>query len=430
MEACSSLSKPDEKIMKSLHKNLLSLTSLQAINYLSPFIVLPYLSHTLSMSHFGLIMYILSIISIAAIITDFGFQIYSTNWIAKNKNNKSEVAKHIGSVLLLKTIISLMVICIINIFIFNVSMFNNTPIIEISILLSLIVFLQIYQSPWFFQGIEEMFNITICVSISKITYLGLIIILVNSTNSIVNVLISLLISTTLASAVSIYLIYKSNYEIKVPSVNILCDTFKKSIPFFISKAFVMIYTTANTFVVGSFSGTNQTALYSSSEKLYQASQGVTSPLSQVLFPYLSRTKDISIFIKYTLLLSIPVVIACLFSYIYSIEIITTIFGDDYSKASDTLKIFLLCTIISYFGVNFGYPAFSIIDDLKYPNISVIIGGIIQLLQVIVLVYFNMVSGENIALTILITESFVVTFRLFFFIKLYRKKNVKKNPENH
>ncbi|MEM8120381.1 oligosaccharide flippase family protein, partial [Morganella morganii] len=74
------MSKPDEKIMKSLHKNLLSLTSLQAINYLSPFIVLPYLSHTLSMSHFGLIMYILSIISIAAIITDFGFQIYSTNW--------------------------------------------------------------------------------------------------------------------------------------------------------------------------------------------------------------------------------------------------------------------------------------------------------------------------------------------------------------
>ncbi|MFB9998018.1 oligosaccharide flippase family protein [Providencia rustigianii] len=66
---------------------------------------------------------------------------------------------------------------------------------------------------------------------------------------------------------------------------------KSSYTYFLSRASVVIYTSASTFIVGSYSGLNQAALFSSAEKLYQAGQSITSPVSQAIFPHIARTGE-------------------------------------------------------------------------------------------------------------------------------------------
>ncbi|WP_409339321.1 oligosaccharide flippase family protein, partial [Providencia rustigianii] len=69
--------------MNRIYKNILSLTLIQLFNYISPLLVLPYLSRTLSIDGFGLLMLSMSMISICLVISDFGFNLSSTYWIAK-----------------------------------------------------------------------------------------------------------------------------------------------------------------------------------------------------------------------------------------------------------------------------------------------------------------------------------------------------------
>ncbi|HIH5505105.1 TPA: oligosaccharide flippase family protein, partial [Proteus mirabilis] len=160
--------------MNKIHINIISLTILQFVSYLSPLIVLPYLSRILTIVEFGFIMISFSLISLSMIITDYGFGIFSPFWIAKNRNNIKRTSLHIGSVFYIKTI--LVLICSILLFLY-INLANSIPVQNKTyyyFLLLTSILVQTFQPTWFFQGIEKMFNITIIMSISKLSYVILI----------------------------------------------------------------------------------------------------------------------------------------------------------------------------------------------------------------------------------------------------------------
>ncbi|EIH0305404.1 oligosaccharide flippase family protein, partial [Escherichia coli] len=72
----------------TLIKNIFYLFIVQIINYVAPFLVLPYLSRVLSVDNFGLLMMIISASSIALIVTDYGFSLSGPLFVAVNKHNK------------------------------------------------------------------------------------------------------------------------------------------------------------------------------------------------------------------------------------------------------------------------------------------------------------------------------------------------------
>ncbi len=205
-------------------------------------------------------------------------------------------------------------------------------------------------------------------------------------------------------------------------MKMIINAFKYSSEFFLSRAAVGIYTSASTLVVGSFAGVQQAAFYACAEKLYQAGQSLMSPVSQALFPYLARTGDKKILYKCIGILLIPLVAGCFICGIYSGEILELFYGVGFVPANSVLEVFLVCSIITFISINFGYPAFSIIGRLDLANKSVFLAAVLQLVIIITLIFLDKVSAINVAIGVFFVEFSVMIARCYLFLYHVRLKS--------
>ncbi|HFT9206809.1 TPA: O100 family O-antigen flippase, partial [Escherichia coli] len=171
-----------------------------------------------------------------------------------------------------------------------------------------------------------------------------------------------------------------------------------------------------TLIVGAASGVVQAGLYSSAEKLYQAGQNLTSPISQALYPYVARTGNKNILFKTILLLLIPMILGCSICFIYAAEIIKLIYGASFVNAQHVLRIFLIISIITFVSINLGYPAFAAMGRVNLANYTVMLGGIVQVLLLAILYTINSINAVNVALSVLTTEIIVLAVRILLLIK--------------
>ncbi|HFK2640145.1 TPA: O33 family O-antigen flippase, partial [Escherichia coli] len=289
--------------------------------------------------------------------------------------------------------------------------------------LGVIITTQSFQPIWFFQGLEKMKNITFSLIISKSVYVILIFCLVK-TNHVERVFLALVLSNVVTLVISNYLLYRNGYAIGTPCNKLFRDEIKNSFPFFLSRAAVGVYTSASTFIVGSFAGLNQAAVYSSAEKLYQAGQNALSPISQALYPYLARSGDKKTLYKFVVLFFILLCMICILSSYYSNTIVMLFFGNKYNAASQVLNVFLLSLVITFVSFNFGYPAFAAIKRVQIVNYTVVLGGGLQLLMIIILIVSEKITPLNMARSVLFTETLVLISRLgLYFYLILKNDNV-------
>lgn len=370
-----------------------------------------------------MIMMSLSLCAIGFIITDYGFNLSASYWIAKHSNNIYRVSKYIGAVYVIKILLVLGFIVILILYsIFSGSILASKY--ELITLIGLVVLSQSFQPMWFFQGIEKMKNVTIYMVVSKLFYLFFVWLMVKNASDTDYVLISLCISNVIATVISQYSIYREGYKVLFPPRHLVAHVFRSSSSFFLARLSVSVYTSASTLIVGSYAGLHQAAMYSAAEKLYMAGQSLSSPVSQALYPYLARTGNSKALLKIMALLLPAFMIGCIVVGLFSSEFISLFYGHGYEDAVQTFNVFLLSLVVTFVSINFGYPAFASLGKLKWANYTVFAGGGVQLILLIILYYNNNLTARNVAICILITEATVLAFRA---ILLYTfNKRVSKN----
>ncbi|HHA1385023.1 TPA: oligosaccharide flippase family protein [Enterobacter kobei] len=404
---------------KNVVENILFLSVIQFANYLAPLMVLPFLSRILGVEGFGLIMVAFSACTLCFLLTDFGFNLSAPYWIARNSGYKNRVSRVIGAIFIIKSLILLIIGLMLLLYV--VLYTNNTTHIRLMYtIIYCIAISQAFQPVWFFQGIEKMKNVTIFMVTAKLSYLILIFIFVRNKEDDLIVLLCFFISNFIATIIGVGLIWMSGYKIMIPTRKIIADTFRSSSSFFLSRLAVGVYTNASTLIVGAASGVVQAGLYSSAEKLYQAGQNLTSPISQALYPYVARTGNKNVLFKTILFLLIPMILGCSICYIYAAEIIKLIYGAYFVSAQYVLKIFLIISVVTFVSVNLGYPAFAAMGKVKLANYTVMFGGTVQVLLLVILYTINSISAVNVALSVLTTEILVLAVRILLLLKLNLK----------
>lgn len=419
---------------RNITRNIVASSLVQVVNYVAPFLVFPYLSRVLSVNSFGFLALSLSICNICKIVTDYGFDLSATYWIAQNKTNKHDVSNYILNVLYVKTLLLVMVLCVV----FLYGFFLGDSLIlkenkEITIGIVFIIVTQTYQFTWFFNGIERMKDIAYITLYTKVIYVFLVFFFVKSENDIGICLLCYAFINLITSLASVLKIVKSGFNLSyTKNSGQIIYLLKQSWYFFLSRLSVGFYTTACTFFVGTFAGVQQAALYSCAEKLYQAGKSATVPISQAIFPYVSRTSDYKQFIRCIVLFLIPITIASILVFFFSDKILIMIFGHDYIAAANVLQCFYICLIVSFISIMLGYPAFSLFNRLDLANKSVIFSSIIQVFIVATLIYFEALSAINIALSVLLAESITLLVRVSLLVYLYvsRERNDEKNNTIH
>jgi PST family polysaccharide transporter len=395
--------------------NSLSLFFLQISNFLFPFLTVPYLYRTLGVESFGLINLSSAFVQYFIILSDFGFNLSATKYIAENRDDIYKLNNHFFNVLASKLLLFLLGLIILLIIVFNLNFFSEHK--SVYILSYGSVLGNVLLPVWFFQGMERMTYVTKITIIIKSLSIAPIFLLVKSDENLFIVPLLYSLGSVIVGIISLIYV-KKNFNIYLRHIRLV--SFKKiflclveSFSFFISRISVSIYTITSSFVLGLVAGNVAVGFYISAEKIYTAFQTVYYPLNQVLYPYMVSKKNIKLFKKiffYVVLLNSLIVPFLIFE---SDLIMKSIYSDVNLQSVFVLKILLFACLFTVPSVLLGYPYLGAFGFARLTNLTVIISSIFHVSILGSLFLLNKLTIYSVAYSVLFTEMVVFFLRVFF-----------------
>jgi PST family polysaccharide transporter len=395
---------------KRLLGNFFSLSVLQGANYILPLITLPYLVRVLGVEKFGLIAFAQAFIQYFVILTDYGFNLSATREISIHRENKEKVSEIFISVLTIKfalMILSLILLCAV---VFSFSKFKSDW--QIYFLAFGMVVGQVLYPVWFFQGMERMKYIAFLNIASKLLFTILIFIVIRKISDYIYVPLINSCGFILAGILGQWLAFRNfGIRLHLPSVKCLWVYLKDSTQFFLSRASVSIYTSSNAFFLGLFTNNAVVGYYSAAEKLYVVFRSVYQPLTNAIYPYMAKYRNISLYrkiFKYSLLLNS---VSCILLFVFSRQLVTLLFGNDFQESVIVLRIFSAALFVVVPSILLGYPFLAALGFARYANGSVIAGSLFHLGALAIVSPFY-INAWRVAALVVMTESIVLLSRIY------------------
>jgi polysaccharide transporter, PST family len=411
---------------KRIVANMISLFILQGANYILPLITVPYIVRTLGAEKYGLIAFAMAFTAFFQVITDYGFNLSATRKISIFKQDKEKIANIYSSVIVIKFIL-----CIISLLIllFTIVIFERFRSDFITYLYAFgAVIGNVFFSVWFFQGIERMKYITYLNLFSRGLYTVLIFLLVKAETDY-NILIILnslvpIINGLLSSSI-IY--YKYKIKLVIPNKQNIIKELNEGWHIFTTSLLSNILAVSGTFILGLFHSKEVVGYYAAIDKILKAFNGLMSPITQAIFPFISSNfgksynngilaiKNVSKFI-----LPLAITLSGIL-FIFSEYIISFLYGKEYLEFSIILKylsIWITLGIINnIIGIQF------LIGSGRGSEYS---RAFVLAASVTIIIYFTMVNNFSfyaIIIGMLIGESLLTLSMLYRIqkLRLYKRK---------
>lgn len=406
------LQKIKNNFNSSLVSNFFSLVILQGANYLFPLLTVPYLFRILGVETFGLINFSTAFVQYFAILSDFGFNLSATKYIAANREDKDKRDQYFFNVLIAKLMLFLCGLVILLLIINFVDKFSENKAVYLlsygSVLGSVLL------PTWFFQGMEQMRYITKITIVTRTLAIIPIFFLVKSDTDFLLVPIFYGLGAIAAGLIGIYIVrvnFKLKFNFNKLSFSSVIDCLKESVDFFLSRLSLSLYTISNTFVLGMVLGNTAVGYYAAGEKLYMAVQSMYGPLNQALYPYMVKHRNILIFKK---IFFAVVLINCIVIPIgiYKSEFIMHfIYSTIDFESVSILKILLGACLITVPSILLGYPFLGAFGHTRYTNLTVIISSVFHVSMLVLLVLFNSLTVYTVASLVVTTELIVLILRI-------------------
>lgn len=353
------LAEPEER--KAVLNNFAFLSALQAITYLLPILLLPYLFRVLGPDKFGLLAFAQAFTQYFIILTDYGFNISATKEISVRHQEPAHINKTFHAVMTIKMLLLVISAAILAAVVLWVPRFHSDwPVYVLSF--GTVAGSALFPH-WFFQGIEKMKPIADLNIFGGVLSAILIFTLVRGPE---DYLLVPLIQSAVILTTGLWGQYLVLQILKVPfRFPSFIDLKKELIAgwhVFISIVAINAYTTTRIFAVGLFTNNTLTGLYSAGEKiagLFQTFPLV--PFSQALFPRLSKVFHKSKtrafdFMERIQRITVTVSLICLpLGFIFAPAIVRILCGDYFTEAIWTLRLILisiLCVGSNAFRVQF------------------------------------------------------------------------------
>jgi PST family polysaccharide transporter len=358
---------------KRLLSNFFSLSALQGVNMILPLITLPYLVRVLGVENFGLLSFSLSIIMYFNILVSFGFELSATREISLNRDDKQRVSEIFSSVMFIKLLLSGLSLIILFILGSLVGFIQEHLILYV-VTFGVVIGNFIFPS-WLFQGMEKMKYITYINVVTKVICTILIFILVENKNDYIYVPALNSLAAIFSGLYSLILVYRLfGVKFQLPSTKAVNLLFKESYHFFLSRVANNGSRYYATTVIGLYFGNTLVGYYSMVEKLFYAFMSVGGIISQTIFPFMSRTKNIVFFKRMIITITIVSIVLVIPIMYFNEFILYFVFG----IRNDVLStIFILVFSGSVFGIVsslIGYPLLAAFGYVKYANNSFIISS--------------------------------------------------------
>lgn len=391
---------------------------LQATNYILPLITLPYLVRVLGPEKFGLIAFAQAFIQYFNILTDYGFNLSATREISIYRDDKEKVSEIFSSVMIIKFGLLILSFIIMTILVFFFGKFRQDWLIYY--LTFGMVLGQVLFPVWFFQGMEKMKYITYLNITAKLIFTVAIFVFIRQASDYIYVPFLNFMGFLVAGVLALWIVFKDfNVNFKLPSIRDIKHHLKEGWYIFISTMAVSLYTTSNTFILGLFTNNTVVGYYSGAEKIIKAIQGLLRPVSQTIYPHISKLaseskkKAIKFIRKTTLLVGGASFVFSLVVFIFADVIVNILLGNQYLESIAVLRILAFVPFIVGLSNIFGIQTMLTFDYKKAFSNILIVAGIINISLAFILAPLYQQNG--ISFSVLITEIFV-TITMFIYLQ--------------
>lgn len=408
-------------------KNTFMLYIMNIAQLVLPLVTLPYLTRVLSISNYGVVNYVKSIMTYMQIIIEFGFLLSATKDIVKAKNNK-EIGRIVGNVTLAKIILSFFSFIVLVIFSLSIPLLRSHLLF--TFLSYIPVFLTIFLFDYLFRGIEEMQVITVRYLIMKsiATVLTFFIVKGNST------MIYIPILDIIGSLIAIFFVVREfkKYDIKLSygSFKEVWKTLSSSFLYFISNMATTAFSALNTLLVGILLSAQDVAFWSLVMQFVGAVQALYTPINNGIYPEMVRNKNINLIKKIMLIFMPLITIGCLITYIFAPLILRIVGGMKYIQMSFLMRDITPLLFISFPSMLFGWPVLGAIEKVKETTFTTVLTTFAQVIGLVILILAKEFNLANIAMLRNLTEMILLISRLYFCYKFRDCFVVEKMEKNN
>ena len=396
---------------KTILNNFFSLTLLKVLTYILPLITFPYLIRVLGVEKFGLIMFAQATMYYFEIVVDFGFNLSATREVALNAKKVNKLNEIISAVFSIKCFLLIISFLILFIVLSIFDRFTDDYLIYYYSFLKVIAFA--FFPVWFFQGIEKMKYVTYINIVSKSIYTVLIFVFIQTESDYLLVPLINGFGFFIGSLLALYYVFKHFKHVFVfNSFAIIKQHFIDSSMFFLSRVSVSLYTSSNTFVLGLVASNLTVGYYAIAEKLYMVIRQLYQPIVQVIYPYISKSKNLVFFKKLYPVVVLLNFIGVYILWVFAPELIYLVSKEYFLESIKVFRILLVVSCIVVPSILIGYPFLAALGFKNEANYSTIIGSLFHVVILGILYFSNLINMYNIVYLLLATESIVLLYRYY------------------
>ena len=404
---------------KLLTGNIFSLGVLQGANYILPLFTVPYLVRVLGPEYFGLLAFATATIMYFMLMTDYGFNLSATRQISIHREDEDKVNEIFSSVMMIKTALLIISFGLMSLLVFSFEKFSQHW--EVYFITFGMVIGQMLFPIWLFQGMERMKYIAYLNIGAKAFFTVCIFIFVQEQADYLLVPLLTAMGFIVAGIWSLYLV-KKEFNVSFvwqPIANLkfqLVDGWHV----FLSSMAISLYTISTTFILGIFASNTVVGFFAAADKIVQAIKGLYVPVSQAIYPLISkkihkdRQAGLAFIHKITWVVGIGMFVISAILFLLAEPIVNLLLGEQYQQSILILQIMAFLPFIialsNIYGIqtmlNLGYKqAFS-----RILVAAAIFGGGLSFILV------PLYEGLGTALTLLVVEVFV-TVVMFMYLKI-------------
>lgn len=404
---------------KKLVSNIFSLGVLQVASYVLPLLTVPYLVRVLGPEFFGLTSFATATIMYFILITEYGFNLTTTQQISIHRNDKSKLSQIFSSVMIIKIVLAILCFIMMTILVFSFKKFSNHW--EVYFISYGIVIGQVLFPIWLFQGLEQMKYITFINIGSKIFFTICIFIFVHTKTDYLYVPLLNSLGYLVGGIWSLFLVrrkFKINFIWQ--NISILKVTLFEGWHIFYSSLAVSIYTISTTFILGVFTNNTVVGYYAGADKIVQAVKGLYQPIATAIYPLISKkmndNKKEGLFFINSIKNYVGVYMAAIsfVLFFFAEPIVHLLLGKQYQQSILILKITAFLPLIVSMSNIYGIQ---IMLNLGYKKMFSRIISIAAFLAIVLsLLLVPLYAALGTAITLLIVELFV-TFAMYYYVEV-------------
>jgi polysaccharide transporter, PST family len=414
---------------RTLITNFLSLSTVTAASYILPLITVPYLARVLGPEKYGLIFFAQAFVQYFSWVTDYGFNLSATREISIHREDPARISAIFSAVILIKLAIMLLCFAAFCLLVFGISKFSKEYLCYLFAFGTIVG--TVLFPVWLFQGLEKMKLVALLNVLARVLFTVLIFLVIRSRSDYVYVPLLSSAGFLAAGLVSLWLV-RTHLNIRWirPTLVDVKHELREGWPIFISTMAVSLYTISNTFVLGLLTNDTVVGYYGSGERIVRAAQSLLSPLSQTLYPHISKiasaSRDQATFFlrKIIRLVAGTTLLVSLGLLVFASRISLLLLGGQFAESIIVIRILSFVPFLVGLSNVLGVQTMLTFNMKKAFSNILVLAGLFNLALALALVPLYQHIGT--AVSVLCTETFV-TLSMFLYLRS-RNIDILRRPQ--